>query len=336
MAAKIENGSEALNTGSSVEGSQSAAEDVQSQIDLLAALSKRLQTLRQLPSGVLRSELVSGANQVIPTPTLKDIFAKSAEDLRTLHVAAMEGKVQDALRAAAESERRDGTEIQDARERENQKRRRSPTPESPRPYLPLQQKITSPFPPLPAGASPLTLKDLPIYIKEFNSTHAKKVLLHIYLAHGHESRRTVVPVVLRFLIPNVLRAFITLGHEEGIDGAVSKTPALVVESLTVFGSREKARLPICLPCMHQKPPHSQSEFIIFQKLSQWVVRVLQSSPRVPFQSFMDMLVAYESLFLEKCLLCGRFLSAEGYLPPVARVRQEDGTWESRHGTCLQN
>ena len=47
-------------------------------------------------------------------------------------------------------------------------------------------------------------------------------------------------MVLRFLIPNVLRAFITLGHEEGIDGAVSKTPALVVESLTVFGSREKA------------------------------------------------------------------------------------------------
>ena len=123
MAATVENGAEALNTGSPVEDSRSAVEDVQSQIDLLAALSKRLQTLRQLPSGVLRSELVSGANQVIPTPTLKDIFAKSAEDLRTVHVAAMEEKVQDALRAAAESERRDGTEIKDARERENQQRR---------------------------------------------------------------------------------------------------------------------------------------------------------------------------------------------------------------------
>jgi hypothetical protein len=118
----------------------------------------------------------------------------------------------------------------------------------------------------------------------------------------------------------------------------------------------------------QKPPHSQSEFIIFQKLSQWVVRVLQSSPRIPLQSFIvsivmvpirsirppltflfhllirsngalaseqDMLVSYESLFLEKCSLCNRFLSAEGYLPPVARVRQEDGTWEPQHGTCVQ-
>lgn len=50
----------------------------------------------------------------------------------------------------------------------------------------------------------------------------------------------------------------------------------------------------------------------------------------------DMLVAYEGLFLEKCPLCNRFLSAEGYLPPVARVRQEDGTWEPQHGTCVQN
>lgn len=66
------------------------------------------------------------------------------------------------------------------------------------------------------------------------------MLLHIYLAPGHESRSITVPVILRFLIPNVLRAFITLGHEEGIDGAVPEMPALIVESFTVFGSREKA------------------------------------------------------------------------------------------------
>ena len=117
---------------------------------------------------------------------------------------------------------------------------RSPTPESPRPYLPLQQKVASPFPPLPTGTLPLTLKDLPTYIREFNSTHAKRVLLHVYLAPGHKSRNIAVPVILRFLIPNVLRAFITLGHEEGVDGAVLEIPALVVESFTVFGSREKA------------------------------------------------------------------------------------------------
>lgn len=290
MATTAGNDSEAVKSGSAAtEDLQSAISNVQSQIDLLAGLNQRLQTLRQLPGGVLRSELVLGANQVLQTLTLKDMFGKSAEDLRTLHAAALEGKMQDALRAAAESEQRDKTAIKDARERETQKRwcvstprafarsfllfkkkrnltflpvrvvvhsadrgyppfflsfsccSRSPTPESPRPYLPLQQKVASPFPPLPAGVLPLTLKDLPSYIREFNSTRAKKVLLHIYLAPGHESRDVAVPVVLRFLIPDVLRAFITLGHEEGTDHhVVSESPALMVESLTVFGSREKA------------------------------------------------------------------------------------------------
>jgi hypothetical protein len=124
MANTVENGAEALNPGPSTEDrqSQSAVSNVQSQIDLLADFNKRLQTLRQLPGGVLRSELVLGSNQVLQTPTLKDIFGKSAEDLRTLHAATFEGKVQDALRAAAESERRDGSEIRDLHERESQKR----------------------------------------------------------------------------------------------------------------------------------------------------------------------------------------------------------------------
>jgi len=86
MATNVENGAEATETGSSVEENrQSAISNVQSQIDLLGDLSKRLQTLRLLPHNVLRSEIVSGANQVLPAPMLKDIFGKSTEDLRTLH-----------------------------------------------------------------------------------------------------------------------------------------------------------------------------------------------------------------------------------------------------------
>jgi len=123
MATTTENGPEADKSGSATEDRQSAVSGVQSQIDLLADISKRLQTVRQLPGGVLRSEAVLGTNQVLQPPSLKDIFGKSAEDIRMLHVAAMEGKVQDALRAATESERRDGSEIKDARERERQKRR---------------------------------------------------------------------------------------------------------------------------------------------------------------------------------------------------------------------
>jgi len=294
---------------------------------VLTDVSRRLQALRQFPGGLLRSEHASGESQVLQGPlssTLKGSFSKYTEDLRTLNVAVVEEKVQEVLRAAAESERRDGAGIKDTREKETQKRQRSPSPESPRPYLAFQQKVSSPFPPLAADELPLTLRELPTYVREFNVTHTK-MTLHIYVASGRETRNVTVPVVLRFLIPDVLRAFITLGHEEGSsNGAVSETPALMVESLTVLGSREK------------KPPHSQSEFTVFQKLSQWVVRMLQSSPRVPVQSFMGMLIAYEGLFLEKCPLCQRFLSAEGYLPPVARVRRDDGTWEPRHATCVQN
>jgi len=125
MATTADNGAESLNLRPSTEGrqSESAVSNVQSQMDLLADLNKRLQTLRQLPGGVLRSELVSGPNQVLQTLMLKDIFGKSAEDLRTLHAAVIEGKVQDALKAAAESERRDDSEIKDSHERESQKRR---------------------------------------------------------------------------------------------------------------------------------------------------------------------------------------------------------------------
>ncbi|KAH9040159.1 hypothetical protein EDB85DRAFT_191552 [Lactarius pseudohatsudake] len=365
MDTTAEGGGESLKSGSAVEDRQSVISNVQSQIDVLTDLSRRLQAVRQFPSGLLRSEHTSGENQVLQVPlssTLKGSFSKYVEDLRTLHVAVVEEKVQEVLRTAAESERRDGNGIKDTREKEvTQKRqcvftiltflvtsspsahvhpavsyvgveyteyppsvfRRSPTPESPRPYLAFQHKVSSPFPPLAADDIPLTLRELPAYVQEFNATHTK-MLLHIYLASGRESRNITVPVVLRFLIPDVLRAFITLGHEERTNGAVSETPALMVESLTVFGSREK------------KPPHSQSEFTVFQKLSQWVVRMLQSSPCVPVQSFMGMLVAYESLFLEKCPLCQRFLSVEGYLPPVARIRRDDGTWEPRHATCVQN
>ncbi|KAN0132054.1 hypothetical protein V8E53_010091 [Lactarius tabidus] len=325
MDTTTEDGGEPLKSGPAVEDRQSAISNAQSQIDVLTDLSRRLQALRQFPDSLLRSEHISGENQVLQGPlssTVKGSFSKYVEDLRTLHVAMVEEKAQDVLRAAAESERKDSTAIKDTREKEkeSQKRKRSPTPESPRPYLALENKVSSPFPPLTADELLLTLKDLPAYVREFNATHTK-TLLHVYVSSGREPHNVAVPVVLRFLIPDVLRAFITLGHEEGSNGAVSETSALM--GIHVFTEL-------------QKPPHSQSEFTVFQKLSQWVVRMLQLSPRVPVQSFMSMLVAYESLFLEKCPLCQRFLSAEGYLPPVARVRRDDGTWEPRHATCVQN
>jgi len=81
--------------------------------------------------------------------------------------------------------------------------------------------------------------------------------------------------------------------------------------------------------------HHDTHFDRFPSLIHflWMQLLIRSNGGASEQ---DMLVAYESLFLEKCPLCNRFLSAEGYLPPVARIRQEDGTWEPQHGTCVQN
>ena len=132
MATTVETCAEAPQTESAVEDQQSAVSNIQSQIDVLTDLSKRLQALRQIPSGLLRSENPSGRNPVLHVvfslPNLKDTFRKSVEELRTLHTAAMEEKVQEALRVAAESERRDGTEVKDASSREKQRKKRRYVP----------------------------------------------------------------------------------------------------------------------------------------------------------------------------------------------------------------
>ncbi len=128
METTVENGGESRKLGSTVEDRRLAMSDVQSQLDVLTDLSKRLQALRQFPGGILRSEYASGENQVLQGPlslTIKGSFSKYVEDLRTLHVAAVEEKVQEALRAATESERKDSAGIKDTictREKETQKR----------------------------------------------------------------------------------------------------------------------------------------------------------------------------------------------------------------------
>jgi hypothetical protein len=132
MTTSAETSAEAHKTESAVEDRQSAVSNVQSQIDVLTDLSKRLQALRRIPSDLLRSEN-SSLHVVFTSPTLKDTFQKSTEELRTLHTAALAEKVQEALRVAAESEQRDGTEIEDAREKQSKKRRCVP-------FLPLDAR----------------------------------------------------------------------------------------------------------------------------------------------------------------------------------------------------
>jgi hypothetical protein len=53
------------------------------------------------------------------------------------------------------------------------------------------------------------------------------------------------------------------------------------------------------------------------------------------------MLSYRGLFVDKCSVCGRVASAEGHVPPVARVWVEDsggeiGKWDVRHVLCLRD
>jgi len=153
---------------------------------------------------------------------------------------------------------------------------------------------------------------------------------------------------MRFTIEDVLTAYVSLVFDRLED-------PLLVESVTAFGPRE------------MKLPHMQSDYLAFQALSQHVAKMVQSHPRVPFQTLIHLLVSYQGLFVDQCTSCGRVLSAEGHVPPAGRLwipraaerpfdpnanktyqpdprsatdrsvaDHLDGHWESRHVTCMNS
>ncbi|EIM82853.1 uncharacterized protein STEHIDRAFT_171021 [Stereum hirsutum FP-91666 SS1] len=346
---------------------------LQSQIDALTDFSSRLQSLRALPPLILRSSglstrplnstslsnlsnvnNVNGVNVNVGAPASEQVplaqtVKRVLEEMKNVKGSLVGGKVQDALKAAEESEKREGLEgigagVRGRGRREVRKRRRSPTPESPRPYPAFHPKPTSVFPDLPPHSKPLSLSALPSYIREFNASAASGTArLHVWYSSDRlrpaSASELKTPLVLRFLIPDVVKAYLTVGIASEIDEAGEsgkdekrmrmavngRTKAIgdgrgdgegmiVVENITTFGSRE------------QKPPHSQSEYLVFQRLSQHLLRMVQSTPRVPFQTLATMMVSYQTLFSTHCTVCQRVLSSEGYIPPVARIwrhEQED-------------
>ncbi|THH15126.1 hypothetical protein EW146_g5305 [Bondarzewia mesenterica] len=304
---------------STAPAAQTTIDMLQSQIDVLTNFSARAQTLRQLPPLLLSSK---PAIESFST-TMQRVLG----EVQDMHKALLEKNVQEALKAAAASERKDYSGLKEGGRRESRKRRRSPTPESPRPYPSFHPKTSSLFPVHPHSSTPITLPGLPDYIREFNATHSGKATLHIWLSTPQEPRvlEVPIPILLRFIIPDTLKAFIILGHPEG----------------SIQDDRKKG----CWSTIdsgdcHSKPPHSQSDYLVFQKLSQQVAHMIQSAPRVPFQCLMEMLVTYTSLFSAACTVCNHIVLDGGFIPPVARVWHEKegtlGTWDARHITCLQS
>ncbi|EMD32105.1 hypothetical protein CERSUDRAFT_162186 [Gelatoporia subvermispora B] len=288
---------------------------LRSKLSALTELHSRLQTLRQIPTLLLRPP-ANNVHAVPQTALLRHEF----QELREVSEALRAEKVQAALVAARESEAKDKSDLGPVRQRENKKRKRAPSPESPQPYRPFEPKSSIIFPPLDEGASPIQLPELPDFLREYNRVDKSRSLQIHSPSRGQPLR---CPVILRFTIRDVVTVYLTLDRS-------SQTSSLVVETASAFGPRE------------QKPPHLHSDYTVYQKLSQQIAKMVQAQPQVPLQSVLSLLASYDGLFVQRCVACERVLSAESHIPPVARLWTRTGSdagvtwqWEPRHDTCLQ-
>ncbi|KAF7321411.1 hypothetical protein MKEN_00661600 [Mycena kentingensis (nom. inval.)] len=252
-------------------------------LDKLSDLQTQLSSLRNAPSTILKSHgdpyrITTVREQFKRLHQLADLFASEA--------------VQQALAVAAKSEQDDKSDLG-----YNARRKRSRRPDSPigspQPYAGTSKNAPSPFPPEGDNVRPLRLDELVDYMREFNATHPHK--LHIWTRTKGSALGN--PVVARFTIPDVVTFYITLGYSED-------DPTLVAECVTAFGPREK------------KSPYSQSGFMVYGSISQYIASLLQAHPRTSFQNLVNLLGAYEDTFIRGCSKCGRILSAEGHEPPV--------------------
>jgi len=253
---------------------------------------------------------------MMPMEPIREQF----ENLRQLGGSLTSEIIQDALKAARESEEKDKSELTlKYRTDTNKAKLRTPSPDSPRYYESSLTKVSVPFPTLVGDSAPLTLAGLPDYIRNFNKTSAPSKL-NIWVSTRAEMGKLQDPVTVRLVLPDILVAYCVLSAPTGMSG-------LSPETVTVSGPREQTK------------PHSQSEYTVYQKVSQQIVKMVQAYPQVSFQQLMSLLLSYENLFVTSCSLCSRILSLEAHIPPVARTWVEDegggGGWDSRHVTCLQ-
>ncbi|KAL1942717.1 hypothetical protein VTO73DRAFT_4957 [Trametes versicolor] len=298
-------------TASATNPPLSDLQTLRNHIDTLTNLNSRLQTLRHFPALLMRPP-ATASHMLPPTSVLEYEF----KELKEIAQSVRSEQVQDALKAARKSEAAEPKLVGLDVRRENLKRRRPPSPDSPQPYRATGPKSNAFLPEGEEGTVPVGLDGLPAYIRAHNQTGRSK--LHVIAPK--KGRPLSCPVVLRFVIPDVVAIYLTL------ERSATEEQALVVESATAFGPRE------------QKATHSQSDYTVYRQLSQQLARVLQSEPWAPLQAIVSLLCAYENLFSEPCVVCGRVLSVEMHTPPSVRVRKEPGEdspseWGAYHVAC---
>ncbi|KAF9222643.1 hypothetical protein BS17DRAFT_174956 [Gyrodon lividus] len=349
---------------------------LQDRIQTLTDVHNRLQALRHISSMLLKPPSTSPLSPFDPTVEFLEVLRSE--------------KVQDAFRVARASEDADQSELSFRRESRKRKRPQSPVG-SPQPYIPPPPRSSLFFSALEDDPPPLRVESLFEFVREFNRRSlpefkqpvppeldgppAPRCKLAIWsrtktlrnelgvasssAATGAASKppagKLTSPAVIRFMIPDVLTAYISLIF-------MSLDDPLIVESVTAFGPRER------------KLPHEHSDYLAFQVLSQHIAKMIQSHPCVPLQILIKFLVSYQGLFVDRCTSCERVLSAEGHIPPVGRVwvpkgnqlplanatsgkpadndtpgtlvhsapgtgdctDHSSGHWEPRHATCLYN
>ncbi|KAI0727405.1 hypothetical protein C8Q72DRAFT_840826 [Fomitopsis betulina] len=295
---------------------------LQEKLKSLTEVGAQLHLLRRIPTQLVKLPDVGILQQLNLDTTLADNF----QLVKHFASAITSERVQGSLSAARASEQKDKSDLVFTKPREHRKRKRQLSPESPRVYIADAPRPSSRFP--PNGLPSLRLDGLADYLKDFNRSHTK---VKARVVTSDRSRGLFCPLLLRFSISDALTIFLSVDETD--------EKSLVVESATAFASRE------------QKPPHSQSDFVVFQKLTQQVTKMIQSEPLVSLQTVLTSLISYETLFAQKCTResCGRILSAEAHIPPVARVWSENARiwtpeglksggvpgWEPFHPTCLQ-
>ncbi|KAG6820880.1 hypothetical protein H0H93_010224 [Arthromyces matolae] len=208
----------------------------------------RVRALRHIPLGILKRPITPLSTQSL-RPEFQQV-KEIADTIRTKHV-------QEALRAARDSLEGDMSDLNPNFRRENRRRRRGLSPESPEPYVVEEERTTSLFP--ENDLHPLKFEGLSNYILEFNRTHESR--LHLWRRTRGDDQATTV---LRYVCPDVVTAYMNL--LVGVQGR------LMIESVATIGPRE------------QKSPHSQSDYVVYRNLEQQIARMLQSLPDVAVQS----------------------------------------------------
>lgn len=225
----------------------SKAAILQAQIQLLTELHSRLQTLRQIPSLVLRPPTSTSADGLPLSPHSQPSLRTEFEHVKEIGTIIRSEPIQDALRAARDSFQADTKGLNFNLRQENRKpqygpgllvflprfnkssfHRRPRSPGSPQPYVALERKYTSLFPLMEDGEEPLRAEGLANYIRDFN--RAKQCKLQLW-RKTRETSLTNQPTIIRLGIPDVLIAYLSLVYPP--DGV------LVCESVTFFAPRER-------------------------------------------------------------------------------------------------